>query len=154
MKKRAQTYLALAFTGLSLAMPAHAGFLDFLFEGSPPIGRYPGGQVYERERSPGVRDSYEVRRVKREAQRHEDQSDQQLVKINRSNIKKYQDIAKVEGVKAALLKDHTLRRGDILVTPKGLIVYDGRGGRFQPLEQSSLKNRPDLQNVAIALPDQ
>jgi hypothetical protein len=152
--KRARTYLAMAFTGVSLAVPAHAGFLDFLFEGSAPIGRYPGGHAYERERFPSGRDAYEVRRFKREAQRQQDQGDQQAVKINRSNIKKYQDIAKAEGVKAALFKDHTLRRGDILVTPEGLVVYDGRGGRFQPLEQSNLRNRPDLQNVAIALPDE
>ncbi|MDF2119724.1 hypothetical protein PY365_29605 [Roseiarcaceae bacterium H3SJ34-1] len=149
--KRAVGYAVIALLGVPLALPANAGFLDFLFQAPAPTGRYPGGQAYE-SRLPDESDRHEMRRIRRDAERQQELSDQQTIRNNRANVKKYQDIAKNEGVKAALFKDHTLRRGDILVTPEGMVVYDGRKGRFQPLEQSSLKNRADLQNVAIALP--
>jgi hypothetical protein len=146
--KRSRAYFTGTLAGFFLALPAHAGMFDFLFAGSAQTGilRYDG--AYERPRSFAPRDSFDAKRAKLETQRRELQS----VSSNLSNIKKYQAIAQAESVKAALFKDHTLRRGDILVTPDGLVVYDGSRGRFQPLEQSNLRNRPDLQNVAIALP--
>jgi hypothetical protein len=143
-----QTLSCAALLTLGLTGQSQAGFFDFLFGGQQQLGNqrpvYVPGYAPAPRPLPRVKDHDRIRKMSAS-------SDGEPQKTSReatlAAVRKLDAVAKTEGVKAAFLKDQTVRPGDILVTGDGLAVYErGRDGpQIRPLADSRYKDRTDLQ---------
>lgn len=127
---------------------AEGGFLEMLFGARPApqpepqaAAPYPGAQPVARSRHLGFgRHKLKTRYAALP------------VKIHVSDRQKPLDMS--NGAAAALLKDETLRPGDIVVFKTGAQVFSGRTGRqhvmsdFEPVKQSALVDRKTRQLLA------
>lgn len=101
--------------------PAQAqGFFDFLFGGRPSYEEQRPIVAYAPD--PGV----EFRDPPRRLKRAKPQSLDDLVYTGKPEKKPPPPMG--QGPLGAFLNDPTLRAGDVVVTPKGLMVYRGDGG--------------------------
>ncbi|MDF2119417.1 hypothetical protein PY365_28020 [Roseiarcaceae bacterium H3SJ34-1] len=147
MRRLHQTLTCAALLTLGLTGQSQAGFFDFLFGGQQQLGNqrpvYVPGYAPARP-LPRVKDHDRIRRASASA---DGDPQKNAREATLANIRKLDAVAKTEGVKAAFLKDQTVRPGDILVTSEGLAVYErGRdGGQIRPLAESRYKDRTDLQ---------
>lgn len=146
MRRLHQTLTCAALLTLSLTGQSQAGVFDFLFGGQQQLGNQRPVYVprYVPPARPLPKDQDRIRKPSFSA---DIDSQKNSREATLANIRKLDAIAKAEGIKAAFLKDHTARPGDILVTAEGLAVYErGPGGaQLRPLGDSRYKNRADLQ---------
>jgi len=146
MLRLPQTLTCAALLTLGLTGQSQAGFLDFLFGNQQQLGYQRPVYVpaYAPPPQSRLRDPDRIPRAPLTID-----SDAQNIsrEANLANIRRLEAVAKSEGVRAAFLKDQTVRPGDILVTAQGLAVYErGRdGAEIRPLAASRYKNRADLQ---------
>jgi hypothetical protein len=149
MRRLHQSLTCAALLMLGLTGQSQAGFFDFLFGNQQ---QQLGNQrpVYVPSYAPVSRplsrpkDHDRIRKVSASVDGDPQKNSREATL---ATIRKLDAVAKTEGIKAAFLKDQTVRPGDILVTAEGLAVYErGTGGaQIRPLAESRYKDRTDLQ---------
>jgi hypothetical protein len=145
--------LLLAGGVLATVSPAQAGLFDFLF-GGPPAPRYQASPYpaqsmpmspEDSARASASRKADDAARRAAAQQRTADQAAR-----DKETVRQLLEVIQTQGAKAAFMLDPTLRAGDVVVTPSGIEVFEGSGGRmhsanqFRPLRSSRLANRADL----------
>jgi len=156
MKRSWPVFVALlSFSVLGSSGSAQAGLFDFLFGNQQPApapyGYAPQQPRDMKRKGAKFRDPREAKdKSRRAAERLSASGDKAspLPARDLVAIRKLAEVARDQGFQAAFMQDPTLRSGDILVTPAGIVVFEGgdktRLNNFRPLSSSRLKNRADL----------
>lgn len=143
---------ALATSSLSLfgAGEARAGFFDFVFSPPPAYApaQQPGlGQSY------GPRQTVIIRSAPSAVSRPEPRAAATTTAIEHADrhiVSPLEKVLQKSGPMAAFAKDATLRSGDIVVTDRGISVFEGQiaerheSREFLPLSRSFYRGRPEL----------